>query len=399
MRHVPGEPEKRGAGDLPAMVVLGLMSGTSADGVDAVAARLELSGGSFAWEVLARRSAPYPTEMRRRLLLTLKPETSDVALLTQLHAEVGIAYAELAATMVEDLTTPIELIALSGQTVYHIPRTDEARGWRTVSTLQLGEAAVVAERCELPVMCDFRQGDLAAGGQGAPLVSFGDLLLYSQPGIARAVHNLGGISNLTYLPADGNENGVFAFDTGPANCLMDEAAEVFLGKGFDEGGRLAAAGTVDRALLAEWLKHPYLRLPPPKTTGREVFELSRFLPEGASRRPAPWPADFMATLCAYSAATIEVAYREHVRPRGLDEVLLAGGGAFNPTLVAMLRESLPVPVKTFEELGWDARDREALAFAVMAYCGYFGRPNILPSATGARRPVVAGKLVDHRPRG
>jgi anhydro-N-acetylmuramic acid kinase len=382
--------------DLPEMVVLSLMSGTSADGVDAVVASFRLADGRLDWEVLERRSAPYPAELRRRLLLALKPETSDVVQLTQLHAEVGLAYAALAAELTEGPAERIELIAVSGQTVYHIPRIDEERGWHTVSTLQLGEAALVAERCQLPVMCDFRQGDMAAGGQGAPMVSFGDLYLFGEPGVSRAVHNLGGISNLTYLGHAGRVEEVFAFDTGPANCLMDEAAERFTGKGFDEDGRLAAAGRVDKVLLERWLEHPYLRLPPPKTTGREVFELASFLPGDAGERE---PADLLATLCAFSAESIARSYRDFVLPRGLDEVLLAGGGALNPTLVTMLKGRLPVPVRTFQELGWDARDREALAFAVMAYFGFHRRPNILPSATGARRPVVAGKLVDQRPRG
>lgn len=385
-------------GELPEITVMGLMSGTSADGVDAVVARLRLTGGRLDWEVLERRSAPYQAELRQRLLLALKPETSNVSLISQLHAEVGHAYAELAASLAEQMagTHSVDLIALSGQTVYHIPRPDPDRGWRTISTLQLGEAALTAERCGVPVMCDFRQGDLAAGGQGAPMVSFGDLLLYGEPGVNRAIHNLGGISNLTYLSATGTGDDVFAFDTGPANCLMDDAMERFTGRGFDEGGKLAADGHVDRRLLERWLEHPYLRLSPPKTTGREVFELSGFLPEDAS---APEPADLLATLCAYSAESIAHAYRDFVRPHGLDEVLLAGGGALNPALVGMLRELLPVPVRTFAELGWDARDREALAFAVMAYFGFHGRANTLPTATGARRAVVAGKLVDHRPRG
>ncbi|MEX2536835.1 MAG: anhydro-N-acetylmuramic acid kinase [Trueperaceae bacterium] len=383
---------------LPPMVVLGLMSGTSADGVDAVAARLELKEGGLTWEVLARGSKSYPADLRRRLLLALKPETSDVALITQLHAQVGEVYADLAAELIEGLPE-VELIALSGQTIYHIPRIEPERDWRQVSTLQIGEPALVAECCNLPVMCDFRQGDMAAGGQGAPLVSFGDLLLYGEAGVRRAVHNLGGISNLTYLGwqsrRQGGEPRVFAFDTGPANCLMDEAAERFARKDFDEGGEMAAAGRVDRELLTRWLEHPYLRLPPPKTTGRELFELSAFL---SAESDALEPTDLMATLCAYSARSITAAYRDFVLPQGLDEIFLAGGGALNLTLVRMLKESLPLPVHTFAELGYDARDREALAFAVMAYAGFHGHANTLPSATGARRAVVAGKLVDHRPR-
>lgn len=378
--------------DLPAMVVMSLMSGTSADGVDAVLARLHLLEGELEWEVLARRSLPYEVDLRARLLRAMKPESSDVSSTTQLHAEVGHAYARVAQALAQEASVEVELIALSGQTVYHIPRVEEERGWRTVSTLQLGEPSIVAGRCGVPVMSDFRQGDMAAGGQGAPLVPFGDRLLYGAKGVDRAVHNLGGISNLTYLPANGE---VLAFDTGPANCLMDEAAARFAGIEYDHDGLLAATGDVDEELLGRWLEHPYLKLPPPKTTGRELFELDAFLP--ADRQPLP-RADLLATLCAFTAQSIASAYREFVIPRGLDEILLAGGGALNPTLVTMLRERLPLPIRTFAELGYDARDREALAFAVMAYCGFHGLPNIVPSATGASRPVVAGKLVDLRPR-
>ncbi|HEX7004124.1 MAG TPA: anhydro-N-acetylmuramic acid kinase [Trueperaceae bacterium] len=382
-----------GGGELPPMTVLSLMSGTSADGVDGVLARLHLRPGGLDWQALGRLSRPYRPELRERLLRALKPQTSDVSLITQLDAEVGHAYADAAEELAASCSTPLDLIAISGQTVYHIPREDASRDWRTRSTLQVGEASLVAERCRVPVVSDFRKGDMAAGGQGAPLVPFGDLHLYGERGVNRAVHNLGGISNLTYLPASLSGERVLAFDTGPANCLMDEAAARYAGLAFDEDGALAAAGRVDERLLNGWLEHPYLRLPPPKTTGREVFELDSFV-----SGPTPEPADLLATLCAFTAESVAAAYREHVIPLGLDEVLLAGGGALNPTLVRMIRDRLPVPVRTFAELGYDARDREALAFAVMGYCGFHGLANVLPSATGASRPVVAGKIVDLRPR-
>jgi anhydro-N-acetylmuramic acid kinase len=368
---------------LAPMRVLGLMSGTSCDGVDGVLARFAPAGERLAWEVLERRSLAYPDGLRDRLLQALKPETSDVALITQLNAELGEVYAELAGSF-----DGAELIALSGQTVYHIPRRDPSRGWYTVSTLQLGEAAVVAERCRVPVYANFRQSDMAAGGQGAPLVAFGDLKLYWEPGVTRAVHNLGGISNLTYLPAGGDPDSVFAFDTGPANCLIDEAMERHFGLSYDENGRVAARGRVDEDALARLMRHPYLALPPPKTTGREVFTLTAFERELAGLEPH----DLVATLTAFTAASMAEAYRKHVLPRGCDEVLLAGGGALNPTLVAMIRERLRCEVATFEERGWVAKDREALAFAVMGYYAAHGLPNTLPRATGARRAVVAGML-------
>ena len=372
---------------LPPLNVLGLMSGTSLDGVDGVLVRLEQVDDHLSWKVLARDTLPYSDVLTERLKRALKPETSDVLLLTQLHAEVAHVYADLACSIAE---RGADLIALSGQTVYHIPRVDEARGWHTVSTLQLGEASVVAERCALSVFSDFRQGDMAAGGGGAPLVAFGDLKLYQAPGVARAVHNLGGISNLTYLPANADPAGVFAFDTGPANCLIDEAATQHFGMALDEGSALAARGRVDEEVLAQLMAHPYLRLEPPKTTGRETFNLTELERDVSLTHLEAH--DLLATLTAFTAASVARAYEDFVLPNGLDEILLAGGGAHNGILVSMLQGHLNVPVRTFEAVGWRSKDREALAFAVMGYYAHFGLPNTLPSATGARHPAVAGKL-------
>ena len=241
--------------DLAALNVLGVMSGTSLDGIDAVLVRLEQTKDKLHWQVLDRESIPYHPSLRERLHQAIKPETSNIVLITQLHAEVGLAYAEIVSSV--QARNNLDLVALSGQTVYHIPRIDEARGWHTISTLQLGEAAIVAERCKTIVISDFRQSDMAAGGQGAPMVSFGDFKLFSEAGKARAIHNLGGISNLTYLPASGNPDEVFAFDTGPANCLIDEAVKRYFGLEYDEAGKLAASGRVDNNVLAELMKHPY----------------------------------------------------------------------------------------------------------------------------------------------
>ena len=373
------------------MNVLGMMSGTSMDGIDAVLAGLEgVPGQNFRWDVLARGSAPYPTDLRARLAGALSPETSNVLMLTELHAEVGEAYADLAESITGDHA--VDLIAMAGQTVYHIPRVEPEHGWRVKSTLQLGEATRVLERCAIPVVCDFRQSDMAAGGEGAPMVSFGDLAMFHVPGVARAIHNLGGISNLTYLPADGDPAAVVAFDTGPASCIIDEAMERHFRRPFDEGGVVAARGRVDEAVLEQLLQHPYLQLRPPKTTGREVFHYGESV--ARTELEALEPQDAVATLTAFTAESIALAYRRDVVPLGLDEVLAAGGGALNPTMMHMIRERLPeVRVRTFEELGWNAKDREAVAFAVMAYQAWHGRTNTLPSATGARHAVSAGKIV------
>jgi anhydro-N-acetylmuramic acid kinase len=374
--------------DLSTLNVLGVMSGTSLDGIDAVLVRLEQTKDKLEWQVLDRETLPYRSELRERLHRAIKPETSNIVLITQLHAEVGVAYAELVSRMQE--RNNIDLVALSGQTVYHIPRFDEARGWHTVSTLQLGEAAIVAERCQTTVISDFRQSDMAAGGQGAPMVAFGDFKLFSDIGKTRAIHNLGGISNLTYLPANGNSNEVFAFDTGPANCLIDEAVKRYFGLEYDKDGRFASSGQVDDRVLAELMNHPYFKQPLPKTTGRETFTLSELEETVTPLHLAP--RDLVATLTAFTAVSIAQAYRDFVLPKGLDEILLAGGGALNPALMTMLRERLPIPLKTFEELGWQSKDREALAFAVMGYVAYHGLTNTLPRATGANHATIAGKV-------
>src|SRR5690625_904498 len=239
------------------------MSGTSADGADAVLARLEDKNGELDWEVLGRASAPYPAELRERVLASLDPTRSDVLTITQLHYELGAHWAELCSELAEEALP--DLVALSGQTIHHVPRVEPERGWRVKSTLQIGEPALTLERLGVPVMSDFRQSDMAAGGEGAPLVSFGDLKLYGQAGTNRAVHNLGGISNLTFLPASLDPEAVVAFDTGPGNCLIDEAAERYLSQPFDRNGAAAERGQVNAELLERLLQHPYLKLAAPRS--------------------------------------------------------------------------------------------------------------------------------------
>jgi anhydro-N-acetylmuramic acid kinase len=380
--------------DLPALVVLGVMSGTSLDGVDTVTVRLERSGGRLAWDVLDRSATPYPVEVRERLKASIDPARSGIVLITELHQQVGQVYAEVvaAAQRVAEPRGAIDLVALSGQTIFHIPRPDPERGWSVKSTFQIGEAAVVTERCRVTTVSEFRQSDIAAGGQGAPLVSFSDHLLYSEPGVGRAVLNLGGIANFTYLPADGDAAGVVAFDTGPASCIIDEAMQRFVGEERDDGGRVAAAGSVDAAGVQRLLADPYFSLVIPKTTGREVFYLDAALERGWPSGDLPSTPDLIASLTALTALSIAGAAAVELVPRGLDEVLVAGGGARNDELMRLLRDLLAVPTRTFADLGFDDKDRETLAMAVMGYMAVHGEPNVLPSATGASGPVVAGKV-------
>lgn len=374
--------------------LLGLMTGTSVDGIDAVLIELggwpavggggrppELLGPAPRAAVLEHRFTPFADDLRAALLAASRDEarTSDI---TQLNFWLGEALAAAAA----ELSADADLIASHGQTVHHIPAPDDQRGWHTRSTLQIGEASVIVERTGRPVVSDFRAPDMVAGGQGAPLVPFADRLMYAEAGVRRAVHNLGGISNLTYLPGL-DESGVIAFDTGPANALIDEAAGL-LGGRFDDGGRMGAGGHVADSLIRTWHADAYLAAPPPKSTGRERWNLQR-LP-GVFELDA---RDIAATVTAFSVQTVADAYARFVVPRGLDEVVVAGGGAYNPTFMAQLRAALaPIPVLTFEQRGWNSSAREAAAFAILGYYAYQGWRNTLPHTTGARHAVIAGKL-------
>ncbi|MFC4424989.1 anhydro-N-acetylmuramic acid kinase [Deinococcus navajonensis] len=384
--------------------VLGLMSGTSADGIDAALLELPgwpalgeagafplLSGPAPRGRVVAHTFTPYAPELRAAVLAAMRAE-AGTAELTTLHWWLGEALAQAAATLAPDA----DLIASHGQTVQHHPRPDAKRGWARPATLQLGEAAVIAAHCGTTVVADFRPADLAAGGVGAPLVPFADWALFAEPGVRRAVHNLGGISNLTYLPG-ADAAGVLAFDTGPANCLLDEVAAL-RGLACDRDGALAAAGEVHGPTLQGWLAHPELQQAPPKATGREVWSLSRLTVPPTLSVP-----DLAATATAFTAQTVADAYRRWVLPLGLDDLVVAGGGARNPVLMRALAARLPLPPRTFADVGWTAQGwtdatREAAAFAFLGYARAQGWANTLPQTTGARAAVCAGKLLDPGPR-
>ncbi len=376
-----------------APIILGLMSGTSADGVDCVLLELPgfppigsseapptLSDAVPRANILGQTYRAYPQDLRDAVLAAARDElrTSHLA---QLDFELGQFLGEAAL----ELSGEAQLIASHGQTVFHIPRVDEGRNWHTRATLQLGQAACIAEITARDVISDFRPADLAAGGQAAPLVPFADRILFGQDGVNRAIHNLGGLSNLTYLPGL-EQGGVLAFDTGPANCLIDEAAAL-LGQRFDDGGRLASSGRVDSVLLERWKQNSYLSLEPPKSTGREVWNLQAL--EGVFELE---PRDLAATVTAFTAQTIVEAYQKFVLAHGLDEVYVAGGGTRNPVLMSLIAGGLaPVPVRALESLGMPSSAREAAAFAVLGYYARQGWANTLPHTTGARRAVVAGK--------
>ncbi len=377
------------------MLIVGLMSGTSLDGVDA--ALVEVVGervGDVKASVVHAITLPYDDARRAAIHDGILAGTAEA--LCGLHADLGEWMSEAVVRVCReadvDLST-VDAVGSHGQTVWHRPPAGARRG----ATLQLGDAATIAERTGIAVVSDFRTRDIAAGGQGAPLVPWVDQLLFSVPDRARALQNIGGIGNVTRVPPRGSGEEVFAFDTGPGNALIDAAVEIATGGKltFDRDGRLAARGTVDESLLADLLRHPYFAAEPPKSTGREEFGrpfVSRLVellePEGDQ----DW-MDLVATLTELTARSIADAYRRWLIPRGLDEVILTGGGAMNPTLVARIGALLrPLPLVDGATLGVDPEAKEAVAFAVLAWAHLRGIPANLPSATGAAGPRVLGSL-------
>lgn len=377
------------------MLVVGLMSGTSLDGVDAALVEV---GGEGVDDVRARvvhwLTLPYDEARRTAIHDGILAGTAEA--LCGLHADLGEWMAEAVLRVCEEAGVPrssVDAVGSHGQTVWHRPPAGGTRG----ATLQLGDAATIAERTGCAVVSDFRTRDVAAGGQGAPLVPWVDQLLFAVPDRARALQNIGGIGNVTRVPPKGSGEAVFAFDTGPGNALIDAAVEIATGGKltFDRDGRLAARGEVDERLLDDLLRHPYFAAAPPKSTGREEFGRPFVLRLVEAVRPEgdrDW-MELVATLTELTARTIADAYRRWVIPRGLDEVVVTGGGARNPTLMARIRALLePLPLVDGAVLGVDPEAKEAVAFALLAWAHLRGIPANVPAATGAAGPRVLGSL-------
>jgi anhydro-N-acetylmuramic acid kinase len=384
------------------MYIIGLMSGTSADGVDA--ALMDVHGTSHDLKITLKafRTFPYPTAFRERLLQAMTSGTvEDVC---HLNGALGEWFARAALKVLRAAGVPprrVALIGSHGQTLHHLPKPRREPIIGSVrSTLQLGAPAVIAERTGITTVADFRSRDMAAGGEGAPLTPYLHYQLFRHPSRARAMVNIGGISNLTYLPAGGSLQSVRAFDTGPGNMVVDGVVRHVTGgrRQFDRSGRLARAGKVDEGLLRRLLQHPFLWRRPPKSTGREEFGerfVERFVLLG--RLAGLSDADLVATATAFTARTIADAQK--FLPRRVAEVFIGGGGARNPTLVRMLEEAWEgIPVRPVEALGWDGRALEAMAFGVFAYQHGKGVPCNLPQVTGAKRAVVLGTITPGRNR-
>jgi anhydro-N-acetylmuramic acid kinase len=362
--------------------VIGLMSGTSADGIDAAAADLHLDGDVLVLQPLGAFTAALPAEYRELVAAVLPPATTTAEAVCRLDTVAGQAFAEVAARAVDELCDGhADLVVSHGQTVHHWVEDASVRG-----TLQLGQPAWIAERTGLPVVADLRPRDVAAGGQGAPLVSAIDVLLLAGRPAPAAALNLGGIANVTVV-APGS--APVAFDTGPANVLLDAAVAARTGATHDVDGALAVRGWVHEQLLERLLADPYYALPPPRTTGREHFHLP-YLQQACAGLGEIATPDLLATLVALTARTAADA----LAPYGIDEVFAAGGGTRNPAVLAALSAAIaPAVLLTTEELGLPVDAKEAYAFAVLGFLTVHGLPGTVPSCTGARGPRILGSLV------
>ena len=377
------------------MIIAGLMSGTSADGVDVAICDIRGRPGDMQVQLVSSAAYPYERAMRERILACCDPGSSRVDEIAALHVDLADVFADCTLAAIHDagmLPNEIDLIGSHGQTLWHnvLPSGD------VNVSLQVVEAAVLAERTGITVISNFRARDIAAGGQGAPLTSYIDWLLLRRPSRWRAIQNIGGMGNVTFLPPlDDAKSQPIAFDTGPGNALLDIAVSHFSGGklNFDRDGCYAKRGRVNEEWLEDLLRHPYYAREYPKTTGRETFGTAAALAlVDEARRKGLEDTEIIATLTALTATNIADAYRRFA-PAPIAEVILGGGGRRNPVIVGMLRQLLaPARVMTHEDIGMDSDFKEALAFAVLAYESWHGRPATLPALTGARRASILGSI-------
>lgn len=383
------------------MKVIGLISGTSSDGVDAALVDIQKRGGRLRIDLVSFDVYPYPGSVRKKLIDLASGLPQSVAHLCHLNFYIGELFSDAARRIARKARVPLGRIALigsHGQTVHHLPVPKREGNLPIRSTLQIGEPSVIAERTGITTVADFRPRDMAAGGEGAPLTPYLHYLLFSNPKRSRAIVNIGGISNVTYLKAGAPLEETLAFDMGPGNMLIDGLVRAVTGgrQEIDKEGKMARRGKADAALLSELMEHPFIRRKPPKSTGREVFGLpmaTAILQSSRARRLPP--EDLIATATAFTASAISENIRRFIVKRGpLEEVIVGGGGVKNPVLMASIAERLaPISVQPFEGVGHESRAIEAMTFALLAYQTFHLRPTNIPTVTGARRPVLLGKII------
>ena len=381
------------------MIVAGVMSGTSADGIDVAMVEVNHAARTRL-KLLDNASFPYPAKVRRMVLGLMNAERANVADLARLNFLLGGLYADAVLSTQRKFRHNPELIGCHGQTLYHQGTPTAFLGKKLAVTWQTGEAAVIAARTGVPVVSDFRPADMAAGGKGAPLVPYLDNLLYRDAHVGRIALNIGGIANLTAIPAEAAPENVIAFDTGPGNMVMDALTEKGFGQPFDRDGQFASAGHVVESVLAKFLHHRFFRQPPPKTAGREEFgrEFTRqFMQASAlASKTRARASNAVATATAFTARSIADAIRRFVLSKGsFAEVIASGGGTRNPVLMAWLANELRelgLKLRSSDEFGIPSEAKEAVAFAVLAFETWNRRPANMPSATGAKRVAVLGKI-------
>lgn len=387
------------------MVVAGVMSGTSADGINVALLRMAASGTRgrshrrHPVELIGHAEYAYPTKVRSAVLAAMNAENAHVADLARLSFVLGELYADAVLATERRFHLKADLIGCHGQTLYHQGEARPFLGRRVAATWQTGEGAIIASRVGVPVVSDFRPADMAAGGKGAPLVPYLDYLVFRDAKVGRIVQNIGGIANLTAIPANCDPGSVMAFDTGPGNMVIDAATTALFHRSFDRGGEIAASGKVLDPILKKVLVHRFFRQKPPKTAGREEFG-REFVREFLRMCGSTPKQDVIATATALTAQSIGDAVQRFViagggAKGGYGEMIVSGGGAQNRTLMAMLRERLTplgVQVRFSDELGLPSAAKEAVAFAVLAYETWNRRPSNVPSATGAKRAAVLGKI-------
>jgi anhydro-N-acetylmuramic acid kinase len=383
------------------MIVAGVMSGTSADGIDVAVVRITPGKRQAKLTLLAHEGVRYSAPLRRAVLAAMNATDTSTAELARLNWRLGLAYADAVKATVKRHSprrVKLELIGCHGQTLYHQARALSYAGRSFGCTWQLGEASLIAGALGVPVVSNFRPADMAAGGQGAPLVPLLDYVMFADSKRGRVLQNIGGIANLTAIPAAASASAVVAFDTGPGNMVMDALTQQLFNKPYDRSGSIAASGKVLVPVLEEMLRNSYFRMRPPRTAGREQFGREYagvFLK--ACRKVSRKPEDALATATALTAETIARSYGRFVRPimRGRVDYIVSGGGARNGTLMAMLSarlEPMGCELATSEGFGMPAEAKEAAAFALLAWQTWHRLPGNVPAATGATRPAILGQV-------
>jgi anhydro-N-acetylmuramic acid kinase len=381
------------------LTVAGVMSGTSADGINVALVRM--NGRKSRFQLIGHAEYSYPKNVRSAILAAMNASQASVADLARLHFLLGELYADAVVSTERQFQVKADLVGCHGQTLYHQGEAQRFLGHKLAVTWQVGEAAIIAARVGAPVVSDFRPADIAAGGKGAPLVPFLDYMLFRDARMGRIAQNIGGIANLTAIPAGGHASDVVAFDTGPGNMVIDAVTDKLFSQPFDRGGRIAASGSVLEKVLRKFLDTDFFKKDPPKTAGREEFGrdfVRGFLRScGRARKQ-----DIIATATALTAKSIAESAQRWVanssgsaRKHKFQEMILSGGGAKNSTLVKMLMaelQPLGIKLRFSDEFGLPSAAKEAVAFAVLAYETWRRQPSNVPSATGATRAAVLGKI-------